>query len=101
MQFLEKIPSWLKNRYLVITVLFLVWMLFIAEKNMLTSLGYNNRLNELKQSEQHLTKQIKETSKELNLLKTSSQTIEKYAREKYYMKKENEDIFVVKSGAEK
>jgi cell division protein FtsB len=38
---------------------------------------------------------IKETRGELDLLKTNAQTIEKYAREKYYMKKDNEDLFIV------
>jgi len=40
---------------------------------------------------------IKDAKKELALLKTSAQTIEKYARENYYMKKANEDLFLVKT----
>ena len=39
--------------------------------------------------------EITETRKELGLLKTNAQTIEKYAREKYLMKKDNEDLFIV------
>ena len=44
---------------------------------------------------------LKETRKELELLKTSAQTIEKYARENYYMKKDNEDLFIVNTTIKK
>ena len=54
-----------------------------------------DKLKELQKSEKHLTKQITETRAELSLLKTSAQTIERYAREKYLMKKDNEDVFLV------
>jgi len=44
-----------------------------------------------------MTKLIVETKKDLSLLKTNPQTIEKYARENYMMKKDNEDLFIIKS----
>jgi cell division protein FtsB len=44
-----------------------------------------------------LTKQIQETRLELNLLRSEAQSIERYAREKYLMKKDNEEIFIVKT----
>jgi cell division protein DivIC len=53
----------------------------------------------LQKSEQHLTKTILETKQELDQLKTNAQTIEKYARENYLMKKDNEDLFIVSSSA--
>jgi len=54
-----------------------------------------DKLDELQKSELHLNQQIAETRQELGLLKTNAQTIEKYAREKYLMKKDNEDLFIV------
>ena len=51
---------------------------------------------DLQQSEQHLVKKIVESKAELGQLKTDIETIEKYAREKYLMKKDNEDLFVLK-----
>jgi cell division protein DivIC len=51
-------------------------------------------------SEQRLYKNISETQKEAALLKTNAQTIEKYAREKYLMKKDNEDLFIINSPSE-
>jgi cell division protein FtsB len=53
------------------------------------------KLKDLQESEQHLNRQIADTRQELDLLRTNAQTIEKYAREKYLMKKDNEDLFIV------
>ncbi|MBL0145891.1 MAG: septum formation initiator family protein [Chitinophagaceae bacterium] len=97
---LEKFPSWLKSKYLITGLLFLVWMLFFDTKDILSGFAQKSKLSNLQKSEQHLTKQIAETGKELDLLKTNAQTIEKYARENYLMKKDNEDIFIVDNTVE-
>ncbi len=55
------------------------------------------KLSDLQKNEQHLAQQIAETQEELKQLKTNAQTIEKYAREKYLMKKDNEDLFIISS----
>lgn len=47
-----------------------------------------------------MTKLIVETSKDRDLLKTNSQTVEKYARENYMMKKDNEDLFIISTPSE-
>ena len=52
-------------------------------------------LNKLQQSEKNMNTQIANTKKELELLKTNSSTLEKYAREKYMMKKDNEDLYII------
>ena len=96
MKFLTHIPSWLKNKYLIAGVIFLAWILFLDDKNDLFS-QYERltRSRELTKNEDHLSKQITETQKELDLLKNNVQSIEKYAREKYMMKKDNEDLFIL------
>jgi hypothetical protein len=85
----------LKNKYFIAIISFLVWMTFFDPKDWGLIASRKEKLRELEKSEQHLDKQIAETRTELNLLKTSAQTIERYAREKYLMKKDNEDIFLV------
>jgi len=74
---------------------FLVWMIFFNEKDLISLIKKNEKISELEKSEQHLSETIKETRQELGQLKTNSQTIEKYAREKYLMKKDNEDLFII------
>ena len=54
-------------------------------------------LNKLEKSEQLLSTQILETRQELDQLKNNPATLEKYAREKYMMKKENEDLYIIKT----
>ncbi len=101
MKFLTHIPSWLKNKYLLAGVFFTVWMLFFDNKDILSLLELRKKQNGLETSQAHLKKLITEAGKEQFLLKTNVQGIEKYAREKYMMKKDNEDLFIVKSNPEK
>ncbi len=97
MKILQKIPSVFKNKYLLAGIFFLVWMFFFNEKDLISEFKRKDKLNELQKSEKHLSKIIKETKQELGQLKTNAQTIEKYAREKYLMKKDNEDLFIISS----
>ncbi len=98
---LGRLPSWLKNKYLIAGVVFWVWMLFLDDKNDFFS-QYERfaRSRELTKNENHLSNQITETQKELDLLKNNVQSIEKYAREKYMMKKDNEDLFIMNPAPE-
>jgi cell division protein DivIC len=97
MKFLTHIPSWLKNKYLLAGAFFVVWMFFFDPKDWGVAYEKSAKLKELQKSENHLTAVIKDTKEELNQLKTNAGTIEKYAREKYLMKKDNEDLFIVSS----
>jgi cell division protein DivIC len=95
LKFLQHIPSWLTNKYLLTGIAFLVWIFFFDPKDIPSSINRNDTYSKLQQSEQHLTKMISETNKDLDLLKTNPQTIEKYARENYLMKKDNEEVFII------
>ncbi|MEN9569078.1 MAG: hypothetical protein RL172_309 [Bacteroidota bacterium] len=86
-----------KNKYLLAGLFFLVWMLFFDPKDVGAELQKWGKYRELQASEAHLVKKISETRSELKELKNNAQTIEKYAREKYLMKKDNEDLFVVEA----
>lgn len=95
MKYIRNVPAWVINKYFLAVLFFLVWMLFFDPKDIGTEIGKKSKYNELQKSEQHLIGQIKETKEELGQLKNSARTIEKYAREKYLMKKDNEDLFIV------
>ena len=100
MHLITHIPSWLKNKYLLTAVFFVMWMVFFDPKDILSDFERREKLNDLQNSEQHLKQLITESHLELDLLKNNAQSIEKYAREKYMMKKDNEDLFIVKSFSE-
>ena len=86
----------IRNKYFIAAVGFIVWMLFFDLKDWQSMRARTNKLNELKQSEKIISAQIRDTRKELSLLKSDAGSIEKYAREKFLMKKDNEDLFIVK-----
>lgn len=101
MKFITGTFSIIKNKYFLAIALFLIWMIFFDPKDWRLISARSNKLTELEKSEKHLDNLIKDTRIELDLLKTNAQTIEKYAREKYYMKKDNEDLFIVQSEVNK
>ena len=87
--------SWARNKYLLTGLGFLVWMLFIDRNDLPTQWKRVKELRTLQQSEKTMDKLISETKDELELLKTNPSTLEKYAREKYMMKRDNEDLYIV------
>jgi cell division protein DivIC len=91
----ERVPRWVHNKYLLTAIGFLVWMLFIDRNDLPTQWRRVNELRTLQESEKAMNKQISDTKQELELLKTNPFTLEKYAREKYLMKRDNEDVYVV------
>jgi len=98
MQFLNHIPAWLKNKYLLTLAGFVVWMLFFDDRDFyVTCFKQRQELADLRKSKQYYEQQIADTRKELDQLKINVFTIEKYAREKYLMKRDNEDLFVIES----
>jgi len=96
MKILTHIPSWLKNKYLLTAAGFMVWMLFFDDRDFITThFRQRDDLKKLQQSRKYYEGQISNTRKELDQLKSNPATIEKYAREKYLMKCDNEDLFLV------
>jgi cell division protein DivIC len=70
-------------------------MFFFDPKDIHSDISRSDKLKDLQKNEQRLTSEILATQEELKQLKTNAQTIEKYAREKYLMKKDNEDLFII------
>jgi cell division protein FtsB len=98
MKLLNHIPAWLRNKFLISFVAFAVWMLFFDERDIFSLTHHRQELKELQQSKKYYTEEINKESAELEKLKNNPATLEKYAREKYYMKRDNEDLFLVTEG---
>lgn len=97
MKILQHIPSFLKNRYLLTGVGFTVWILFFDSRDLVTSHFRERReLMRLEASKKYYEQQIDVTKRELQQLKTNPALLEKYAREKYLMKRDNEDLFRIR-----
>lgn len=84
-----------KNKYLITGSVFLVWMLFFDRNDLASQLDYRDDVNKLKAEKEFYIKEIAQVEKDLTELTTDQQKLEKFAREKYLMKKDNEDVFVV------
>ena len=95
MKLLSLIPSWLKNKYFICLVAFAAIMLFFDKNDIFTQNARVKELNELYQSKTYYQDQITSERKELEQLKSNPATLEKYAREKYLMKKANEELFII------
>ena len=95
MKLLSYIPSWLRNKYFISFAAFAAILLFFDKNDLFTQYDRVKELKELYQSKAYYQEQIASENKELEQLKTNPGTLEKYAREKYMMKKDNEDLFII------
>tara|TARA_B100001996_G_scaffold31466_1_gene23860 strand:+ start:528 stop:830 length:303 start_codon:yes stop_codon:yes gene_type:complete len=84
----------LKSPFILIGLLFILWMLFFDSNSYLNHNRLSNDINQLQKDKQHYKEEIKKDSIALEEL-SSPEGLEKYAREKYHMKKENEEIFLI------
>jgi cell division protein DivIC len=97
MNFLSQIPSWLKNKYFLTAAGFAVWTLFVDDRDLVTTeFRHKVELKKLEQSKKYYEAQITAVKYELEQLKSDPTLLEKYAREKYLMKRDNEDVYLVR-----
>jgi cell division protein DivIC len=94
---LSRIPSWLTNKYLLTSVAFVLWITFFDDKDLLTQRERNSELKEMQESKAYYLSEIAREKKALEELKSNPAAIERLAREKYLMKRDNEDLFLVEA----
>lgn len=92
---MKKAIPYITNKYFIAAVLFIVWMLFYDQRDYFQQKERRDELKKLEQKKAYYEQEIEKTKKELYDLQNSPAAIEKYARERYLMKKEGEDIFIV------
>lgn len=95
MSVFPKLPHFTKNVYFIFTVCFLLWMIFLDSNDIRTQLRFTKRLNELEQEKEFYEKKIEEVKKDRKELMSNDELLEKFAREKYLMKKPSEDVYVI------
>ncbi len=91
----QRIPPLLRNKYVLTTLGFIIWLLFFDRHDIISQFKLRKELHKLEEEKAYYVKEIEKDSKNLNELLTNPKTLEKFAREKYLMKKDNEDIFVI------
>ena len=92
-----KKKKWVKvfaNTYVLVLTIFVVWMAFFDTNSLLIHNELQNEINKLEQQKEFLKKEIQKDKAALEKL-SSPEALEKYARERYYMKKDNEEVFLI------
>lgn len=92
---LKKIPPIFKNFYFLVTLFFLIWMLFFDSNDVITQMKLSSKQAELEQTKIFYENKIVEVKNDREALLNDEELLEKLAREKYLMKKESEDLFIV------
>ena len=91
----NNIPGALKNKYFLTFFVFVVWILLFDPNNLLDRFNGFLKIEELENEKEYYFNKIEEENTQLNEIKTNKESIEKFAREKYLMKKKDEDIFII------
>jgi len=91
----KRLPKFTKSFYFISGMLFLFWMLFLDSNDLYTQYRLSNQLSTLNREKEFYLQKIEEVKQEREQLLTDSEALEKFAREKYLMKKEKEDLYVV------
>ena len=95
MKFIKHIPAWLKNKYGLSLLAFTVWLVFFDHNDLFMQMERTGELKQLEKGRAYYTEQIEAMRKELSELDNDPASLEKAAREKYLMKRDNEDVFII------
>ena len=85
-----------KNKYVAVTLIFLLFFFFLGENNFFVTHQLGRELAELNKEISLLEHDIKHDSAEAVSLIGNIDALETYGREHYYMKRDNEDIYIIK-----
>lgn len=92
---LKKLPPFFRNFYIVATLCFLVWLTFLDSNDLISRFKLGAKLRSLQNEKEYYQEKITEVEKDRKELMTNKELLEKFAREKYLMKKETEDVFII------
>jgi cell division protein DivIC len=93
---LEKIPPIFRNKYILVLIAAGVWFLFFDKNSLVEHYRISKQIRQLKQERDYYREEIRSDSLEIDRLRNNPAELERYARERYLMKKKDEDIFIVK-----
>jgi cell division protein FtsB len=92
---IKKLPKFTRNFYFIAGMLFLFWMLFLDSNDLYTQYKLSSQLKTLENEKEFYQDKIEQVKEERQQLLSDTETLEKFAREKYLMKKETEDLYVI------
>ncbi len=97
---MKRVINIVTNKYFLAITTFIIWMLFFDQRDFFSTQEQKKKLHSLEKKKQYYTQEIDKAKTELTDLQSNPDALEKFAREKYLMKKEGEDIFVIEDSTE-
>ena len=91
---LKKIPNWLKNKYILTSIIFAIYFLFLDDWDIFTLVRQKRKLSQIEQQDEQMHQQLKDTKKTLRKLHRLDE-LEAYARSEKFFKRDDEEIFVI------
>lgn len=92
---MKRLIDLIKNKFFLVTLAFVIWMIFFDKNDLFSQYEYHQQLDKLKQEQEFYKTETEKVNKDLSELTSDKAKLEKFAREKYLMKKDNEDVFVI------
>lgn len=92
---MRKYFKYTKNFYFISTAFFLFWMIFIDSNNVINQFKLSSKLNQLEDQKEFYVVRKEKIQSEREELMSNPELLEKFAREKYLMKKKTEDLYVI------
>jgi len=84
----------LKNKYFIVIIVLISWLLYFDKNDVFTQYELVQKCNKLNAERDYYISEIEKNKMEINELQNNSKSLETFAREKYLMKKDDEDVFV-------
>ena len=91
----DTIPKWMKNKYFITMVAFAVVVLFLDGNNLFRLIDRKQQLHRLHQQEKQYKEELEVLDEQKEAFENDEEALEKFAREEYRMKRDNEDVFVI------
>ena len=85
------------NAYWLVTIVFFALTFVMGDSSLYKRYTYDEKIRGLEKEIKHYQKEIEINSKKLNDLHTDKEGLERFAREEYFMKKPNEDVYIIKN----
>ncbi len=92
---LARIPAVLRNRYGLALGVLLLWIMLFADYDLFTMMKLRGELGRMREQRAHFAQEVEHTKEQLHQLNSDQDLLERFAREKYLMKRDNEDVFVL------
>lgn len=94
---MRNIWNYFRNKYILFTAFVLVWMLFFDRHDLFFQWKMNQKIQSMEKDKALYQAEIQKLNHHKDLLLQQEEVLEKYAREQYWMKKENEDVYIIVS----